>query len=364
MSEIKKITGKIVNYNSSIIGNLSFNNHIQNLEKISSNEYDFIIIPGFIDLHCHGGNGYDVMEGATSIENMAKYHLNHGTTSIMPTTWTNTLEETFKALEGINQIIKNNSNILGIHLEGPFINPNKLGAQPNLTQKPSIDFIKKISEIALIKIITLAPEIENMNEFINFISKKTNIKIQFGHSIADYDCCIKHMEQGEIGFTHLYNAMSGSNHRDPGVLSAALEKGKFAEIICDNIHVSKQSIKIAKKCISGLYAITDSINASGLDDGEYIFAKNNIIKKNKSVKIKHDDTLAGSIITMDQTFKNLINMDFSIEEAVELTSYNASKYLNIQNIGKLEKGCLSNFLVLDNNLKIIDIYLGGNKVNA
>ena len=128
-------------------------------------------------------------------------------------------------------------------------------------------------------------------------------------------------------------------------------------IICDNIHVSEQSIKIAKKCIKGLYAITDSINASGLVDGEYIFAKNNIIKENKSVKIKKDGTLAGSIITMDQTFKNLVNMNFTIEEAVELTSYNASKYLNTQNIGKLEKGFLSNFLVLDNNLNIIDIYL-------
>ena len=126
--------------------------------------------------------------------------------------------------------------------------------------------------------------------------------------------------------------MSGNNHREPGVLSAALEKSNFAEIICDNIHVSEQSIKIAKKCIKGLYAITDSINASGLADGEYIFAKNNIIKENQSVRIKKDGTLAGSIVTMDQTFKNLVNMNFSLEEAVELTSYNASKYLNIQNI--------------------------------
>ena len=98
-----------------------------------------------------------------------------------------------------------------------------------------------------------------------------------------------------------------------------------------------------------------------LADGEYIFAKNNIIKENKSVKIKKDGTLAGSIITMDQTFKNLVSMNFSLEEAVELTSYNASKYLNIQNIGKIQKGFLSNFLVLDNNLNIIDIYFGGKK---
>ena len=362
MSDIKKITGKIVNYNSSVIGNLNFNSEIQNIEEISSDEYDYIIIPGFIDLHCHGGNGYDVMEGINSIEKMSNYHLNHGTTSIMPTTWTNSFEETYKALDDFNEIVKINSNILGIHLEGPFINPNKLGAQPNLTQTPSEEFIKNILKIATIKIITLAPEIEGMDKFINFLSKN-NIKIQFGHTLADYKTCEKYMNENEIGFTHLYNAMSGNNHRDPGVLSAALQKGNFAEIICDNIHVSEQSIKIAKKCISGLYVITDSINASGLKDGEYIFAKNNIVKEKNSVKIKNDNTLAGSIITMDKSFKNLINMNFSIEEAVELTSYNAARYLKYSNIGKLEKGYLSNILVLDKEFNLIDVYLEGKKIN-
>jgi len=293
---------------------------------------------------------------------MCKYHLNHGTTSIMPTTWTNSYEETYQALEGFNAIQKNNTNILGVHLEGPFINPKKLGAQPNFTQKPSEEFINNILEIAKIQIITLAPEIEGMDKFFKFLSN-LKIKIQFGHSIADYQCCEEYMNEYEIGFTHLYNAMSGNNHREPGVLSAALEKGKFAEIICDNIHVSNQSIKIAKKCISGLYAITDAINASGLQDGEYIFAKNNIVKENNLVKIKKNNTLAGSIITMDETFKNLINMNFSIEEAVELTSYNAARYLNISNIGKLETGFRSNFLVLDKEFNLIDIYLDGKKIN-
>ena len=362
MTNLKKIEGKIVNYNSSFFGNLVFDNKIHDIEKNSTDEFDKIIVPGFIDLHCHGGNGFDVMEGRDSIEKMANYHLNHGTTSIMPTTWTNTFEETQKALEGFDETYKNNSNIMGIHLEGPFINPNKLGAQPNLSQKPSFDFIEKLTNIDLIKLITIAPEIEGMEEFINFLIA-SKIKIQFGHSLADYKCCAKYMNTNEIGFTHLYNAMSGNNHRNPGVLSAALEKGKFAEIICDNIHVSEQSIKIAKKCISGLYAITDAINASGLEDGEYIFAKNNIIKENNSVKIKKDNTLAGSIITMDQTFKNLIQMNFSIEEAVQMTSYNASRYLKLSNIGLLNSGYDSNFLVLDKEYNIIDIYLEGNKIN-
>ena len=363
MIDQNKVSGKIINNNSTCIGDVYFNEKINELKINDSDDYDNIIIPGFIDLHCHGGNGFDVMEGSKSIIEMSKYHLRHGTTSIMPTTWTNTLKNTILALKGFNEIKNDNQNILGIHLEGPFINPNKLGAQPNLTEKPSLDFIKKILEISDVKIITLAPEIDGMQEFINDLVN-LNIKVQFGHTLADFSCCDKIMKDYEVGFTHLYNAMSGNNHRSPGVLSAALSKGKYAEIICDNIHVSKEAIKIAKKCIPGLYAITDSINASGLNDGEYIFAKNNIRKENNSVKIKSDDTLAGSIVTMDQTFKNLISMDFSLEEAVALTSYNASKYLNLDNIGIIQKNFLSNFLILDEEFNLKEVYLRGKKINV
>ena len=364
MTDQNKVSGKIINYNSSYIGDVYFSEKISELKINDSDDYNNIIIPGFIDLHCHGGNGFDVMEGSQSIIEMSKYHLRHGTTSIMPTTWTNTLENTISALKGFNEIKKDNgNNILGVHLEGPFINPNKLGAQPNLTEKPSLDFIKKTLEISDVKIITLAPEIDGMQEFINDLVD-LNIKIQFGHTLADFSCCEKIMKDHEVGFTHLYNAMSGNDHRSPGVLSAALSKGKYAEIICDNIHVSKEAIKIAKKCIPNLYAITDSINASGLFDGEYIFANNKIKKENNSVKISSNGTLAGSIVTMDQTFKNLISMDFSLEEAVSLTSYNASRYLKINNVGVIDKNYISNFVVLDKNLNLKEVYLNGKKIDG
>ena len=361
--EQNKIKGKIINHDSSYVGEISFNEDIIDIKKNKFHEFDNIIIPGFIDLHCHGGNGFDVMDGSNAIIEMSKYHLQHGTTSIMPTTWTNTLENTISALQGFNEIKIDNPNILGVHLEGPFINPNKLGAQPNLTQKPSLDFINKILKIADVKIITLAPEIDGMIKFINNIVN-LNIKIQFGHTIADVHYCESIMKNHDVGFTHLYNAMSGNDHRSPGVLSAALSYGKYAEIICDNIHVSKQAIKIAKKCIPGLYAITDSINASGMKDGEYNFANNTITKKNYSVKIKSDKTLAGSIVTMDQTFRNLISMNFSLEEAVSLTSYNASKYLNLNNIGVIKKNFQSNILVLDKELNLKEVYLKGKKINV
>ena len=142
---MNKISGKIINHDSSYTGTIEFNDKIESINKDNHSDFENIIIPGFIDLHCHGGNGFDTMAGLSSIIEMSKYHLKHGTTTLLPTTLTATLKDTIKAIEGLNDFIDQNNNltnILGVHLEGPFINPNKLGAQPPHAQLPNIDFIR------------------------------------------------------------------------------------------------------------------------------------------------------------------------------------------------------------------------------
>jgi N-acetylglucosamine-6-phosphate deacetylase len=171
------------------------------------------------------------------------------------------------------------------------------------------------------------------------------------------------MNKYKVSFTHLYNAMSANNHRKPGVLSAALLKGKFAEIICDMNHVSKESILIAKKCIPDLYAITDSISACGLSNGDYKFAEADITKTDKKVVIKGSGTLAGSIVNMYETFLNLLKINLPMEDVVKMTSFSAAKYLNDDTIGYIKEGYRSNFLVLDKDLNIEKIFLNGNLVN-
>ena len=359
---MNKITGTIVNYDSIFEGEIEFDHNIKKIKNTKNTNTKSYIIPGFIDLHCHGGGGFDTMDGSDAIDRMSKYHLSKGTTSILPTTWTSTFEHTLRSLNGFNSLINKNSNILGVHLEGPFINPNKLGAQPPRTQLPSKEFIENILKVAPIKTITLAPEISNMRDFIPFLIEK-NINVQFGHSLADSDCCEKYMNEHKVSFTHLYNAMSDNNHRKPGVLSSALSKGKFAEIICDLNHVSKESIMIAKKCIPDLYAITDAISACGLNDGEYKFAGVDITKKDNKVVIKESSTLAGSIVNMHETFLNLLKINISLEDAVKMTSFSAAKYLNESTIGYLKEGNRSNFLVLDKDLNIEKIFLNGNLIN-
>jgi N-acetylglucosamine-6-phosphate deacetylase len=356
-----KIRGNIINHNQSYNGEIEFSEVIENIKKLDGLCEDYII-PGFVDLHCHGGNGYEVMEGWGSITELSKYHLLHGTTSIAPTTWTETSDKTFAALKGYNEEIESYNNIIGIHLEGPFINPNKLGAQPPKTSKPNIKFLEDLMTIANIKIVTLAPELEGIEKIIKFLHQK-KINIQFGHSLAEYNECINFMDDYHIGFTHLYNAMSGNDHRNPGVLAAALNKGKYAEIIYDKHHVSTPSFQIAKKSIPFLYTITDSIGVSGLIDGEYKFAGANIEKRSGMIKIKGKDTLAGSIVTMDKTFLNLLEANCTPQEAVSLTSYNASKYLSEDSFGEISVSKKANFLILDKNFNIKSVYLHGKEIS-
>ena len=363
MTNSNKVSGKIINYNDSYSGEITFDENILNINKIEEIKSENYIIPGFVDLHCHGGGGFDTMDGVQAIQKMSSYHLSKGTTSLLATTWTSSFEHTYAALNDFNSLIDMSSNLIGVHLEGPFINPKKLGAQPALAIEPSIDFIEKINEIADIKTITLAPEIKDMKMFIPFLIDK-NINVQFGHTLADSKTCEKYMSSHEVSFTHLYNAMSDNNHRNPGVLSAALNKGKFAEIICDLNHVSEEAILIAKKCIPDLYAITDSIAASGMKDGSYTFANVEIEKKNNKVCLNGTSTLAGSVVNMHDTFLNLLKMKISIQDAVRMTSYSASKFLKNKDIGVIDNGKKANFLILDHEFNIKSIYLNGKIING
>ena len=360
---MKNLKGKIINHDHSFIREINFEEKIINIDKTEDVDFDNYIIPGFVDLHCHGGNGFDTMGGLSSIENLSSYHLKNGTTTLLPTTITASLDDTMNAVKGLNNFINNNknkTNILGIHLEGPFISPYKLGAQPNHTQLPNLNFINNIQEEAKIKVLTIAPELDGSDNIIKYLIQN-NVNVQIGHSVCSYECCINIMKNNKIGFTHLYNAMSGNHHRSPGVLTAAMLKGEYAEIICDLHHVTAANIHLAKKNIPKLYAVTDAISATGMKDGEYDFGNNKIIKKNNQAFI-NKNVLAGSVVNMHETFKNLININFSLNEAVAMTSYNATNYIKEKYMGKIEENFYANLIVFDKNLNIKEVYLHGNVV--
>ena len=357
---MESISGKIIINDKIISGNLLFNNKVIEIIDDKTLKNENFILPGFIDLHCHGGNGFDTMEGLESIVELSKYHLENGTTTFFPTTVTASYNDTFKALKGLNDYINRNKfqiNIEGIHLEGPFINPKKLGAQPPFTQIPNLDFIKNLLKQAPIKIMTLAPEIDGGLDLIERLIE-LDIKPQIGHTLASIDICNLSINKGVESFTHLYNAMSGFDHREPGAVASAFANLNYSEIICDLIHVHPYMIKLAYKNIKDLYVITDCISASGMKDGEYNLGINRVFKKGNIVKL-NNKTLGGSVLTMQQAFKNLLKIGFSIIEAVQMTSTNAAKYLNRKDIGNLNVGSYANILVLDKNFNILKVFLNG-----
>ena len=360
---MNKVSGNIVFEDKIFSGSIKFDTKISEISPEKNKKYSNFIIPGFIDLHCHGGNGFDAMEGIEAIINLSNYHLFNGTTTLYPTTVTASLLDTKFALKGLNKRLhlnSNDTNIEGIHLEGPFINPDKLGAQPPFAQLPNFEFVKILMDEAPIKIMTVAPEIQNGLDFIEFLTIN-NIKPQIGHTLAGFDCCNLAIKKGVESFTHLYNAMSGFDHRNPGAVASAFSNLEHSEIICDLIHVHKDMIKLAYNNISKLYVITDCISAAGMPDGKYKIGSNEIHKKDGVVKL-NENTLGGSILTMNKAFKNLLGIGFSINEAVRMTSTNAAKYLSRNDIGQLSEGCVANFLVIDSSFDLLNVFLNGKKV--
>ena len=363
MSKLKKLSGNIVLGDEIIPGTIFFEEVINKIIFEKNISYKNYIVPGFVDLHVHGGKGHDSMEGLNSITKMSDYHLSHGTTTIYPTTVAASFDDTLKALKGLGNYIKDNNkttNIDGVHLEGPFINPKKMGAQPPFAQLPNNDFIEKLMEEVPVKIMTLSPEIHEGIDLVNFLIKN-KIKPQIGHSLANFNTCKIAIKNGVESFTHLYNAMSGFDHRNPGVVAAAFSKATFAEIICDLVHVNKEMIKLAANNIKKIYSISDCISGSGMPDGEYKLGTYKVVKKNGVVKL-NNNTLGGSIVTMDKTFINLINIGFSIQDSVKMTSTNACEYMGYNDIGYLDKDNKANLLNLDEKFNLKEVFLKGNKV--
>lgn len=341
---------------------ISYDEKIQKITLIGDYKKNLpTLIPGFVDLHVHGGGGADVMEAGESIAIIAKTHLKFGTTSFLATTMTAPffdLEKSFLAIKPFYQKkSKNHARILGVHLEGPFINPEKKGAQPQFMREASIKEIIHLNKIVPIKVITLAPEVFNHLELISAL-KKLGIVVQIGHSNGTYENGVSALKEGAESFTHLFNAMSGFHHRAPGIVGAALAHAEYAEIIPDLEHVHPGAIKTALRSIPNIYFVTDSTAAAGMPDGEYKLGNHSVHKCANGVRLA-DGTLAGSALTMDIALKNLLKIGLSLNEASKRLSEIPSQLLNLSQRGKIQVGNFSDFLILDNKNEITKVVTEG-----
>jgi len=327
-----------------------------------------LILPGFIDLHVHGGGGHDVMEGGDAAQHIAALHARHGTTAMLATTMTAPMPDLEAAFAALAPVFSSSAGhgaktarILGVHLEGPYINPGKLGAQPDYARPLNGDEIRRLQAMAPIKLITLAPEVDGNIDVIESLVA-AGYRVQIGHSLASYEEVVSALERGASGFTHLYNAMSALHHREPGVAGAALAHAKYSEIIPDLLHVHPGAIKVALRAIPCLYCVTDSTAAAGMPDGEYKLGSHTVTKCLGGVRLP-DGTLAGSTLTMDQALRNLVDrIGLDLADASRRVSTFAADHIGLLDRGRLQRGAWADLVVLDRDLQITDVYVEGTPV--
>lgn len=339
-----------------------------------------IVSPGFIDIHTHGIGGFDITQSAMELSEekvvntlfeMSKKYINHGVTYFLPTTVTAPHEALLVAASGVKKAIENQDSfegarIGGLHLEGPYINKEKKGAQnPQFIRPPSISELKEYWEASggNIKTITIAPEVRGAIEFIHY-AKALDISISLGHTNATYEEAKLAIYAGANRATHLYNGMRTIHHREPGIVIASLESPQvYLELICDLIHVSPQMLKFTIK-VAGtdrIVVITDSIIATDLSDGEYTLGGLEVVVKDGICRLKNGG-LAGSTLTMDDALKNLVNIGIPLRDALRMMTYNPAMVVGINKLGAILPGYLADLVVLDENLSVERVYLGGNIV--
>lgn len=371
------INGKIILENSILENHvLLYDEKIIDIIKKSDTKLDIIeevldakgnyVSPGFIDLHIHGSNGFDTMDGTiNSLNSISKSVVKTGTTSFLPTTMTMSKESIINALENVRSYMNKNlegAKVQGVHLEGPFINKKYKGAQnEKYIIKPDYDFIKDYLDI--LKIVTFAPEQDDDYKFINSMKKHKNIILSMGHTNATFEEAIKAIDNGITYAAHTFNAMKGLHHRDPGVVGAVFSRDIYCEIIADNIHVHKgffqAFIDINKK--DKVILITDSIRAGCLKCGEYELGGQKVIVDEHASRLE-DGTLAGSILKLNEAIRNIrINTNYKLNEIVNMASLNPAKVIGIDNeLGSIEKGKITDIVIFDEYINVLKTIINGN----
>lgn len=336
-------------------------------------ESDGYIIPGFIDIHVHGGNGEDFMDSNKEVlDTITSYHCKQGTTSMLATTMTAPKAAIDSVLKEVNEYRQHGmpyTRLEGVHLEGPFISPKWPGAQnPEHIVNANINWLEEWETAypGLVKQVTLAPERDGALEAITWL-KNHDIVAALGHTDASYEEVLKAIEAGLSHGVHTFNAMTGLHHRKPGTAGAMLSDDRLsAEIIADGIHVHPAGVRILARMKQeyNLILITDAMSATGMPDGEYTLGDLPVVVNNGIATLKSNpDSLAGSTLTMIKGFKFLIQeIGLSVERASQIASRNPAKRIGIDNrTGSLKSGYQADVLLLNAELDLNGVWVQGSR---
>jgi N-acetylglucosamine-6-phosphate deacetylase len=325
------------------------------------------IAPGFIDTHIHGFGGYGTEDNSTdSILEMSWLLVQYGVTAFNPTIYPGDYEQMLAAVSHVAAAIgrESGARIMGLHLEGPFLSPSRLGVQKPETLKPvNLAFMEQLWEASEGHIVnmTVAPEIKGMRELALYCIKKGIIP-QAGHTDAQYENMVEGMQAGILHATHLFNAMSKLDHRNPNAVGAILIHSEMScEIIADGYHVHPDLFKLLQqdKPIDKIVLVTDGLKPTEQAEGPFFANGEEVVFHDGTFHRKQDDVIAGSALTMIQGVKNLVSFGFSLEDAVKAASFNPAHVMGYRQKGAIIPGRDADITVFDREFKVLLVIAGG-----
>ena len=330
-----------------------------------------IMIPGLVDIHFHGCRGADMCDGTVeALDVITSYEASVGVTSVCPATMTIPRDELLCVMKNAGDYTYHGgAHLVGINMEGPFISPSKKGAQAaENIMHCDYEYFRQLQDAAngLIKLVDIAPEEPGAFEFIDQAKDETVISI--AHTAADYDTAKEAIEHGASHATHLYNAMPSLHHRNPGVIGAVRDSQKcHVELICDGVHIHPSVIRATFAMFGAerMILISDSMRATGLEDGEYTLGGQPVTVRGNLATL-HDGTIAGSATNLMDCMRFAINeAGISLEEAIMCATANPAKEINIfDEAGSISVGKKADFVLLNNALDIVSVYIDGKEITC
>lgn len=325
------------------------------------------LVPGFLDLHTHGAAGFDVNASDTAqLLTIGRFFAAHGVTGWNASILTDTYEQTLWCLAQARQASQQSgtARLLGVHLEGPFLSPEYKGAMPEALLRqgdPALFQTYQDAAGGLISYMTVSPEVPGVPALIEQISSQ--IVVALGHSGADYDTAMTCIRAGAKSATHTANAMRLLHQHEPAILGAVLESDVYCEMICDGRHLHPGIVRLLIKCkgLDRVVAVTDSIQAAGLPDGNYRLGVNDVVVRDGDAKLASNGVRAGSTLTMDQALRNLYTFTgLPLETLLPILTENPAKLMGWQDRkGSIAPGKDADLTVLDQHLQVAATYVGG-----